>query len=71
MNSTKRTARIAGALYLFNGVTGFFSIIHVLSRLMVPGNPAAIAGNILASKRLFRLGIASEVICAVEFIYLL
>ena len=27
--------------------------------------------NILASERLFRLGIASEVICAVEFIYLL
>jgi hypothetical protein len=71
MNSTKRTARIAGVLYLVNGVTGFFSIIYVPSRLMVPGNAAATAGNILASERLFRLGIASEVICAVEFIYLL
>ena len=26
MNSTKKTARIAGVLYLVNGVTGFFSI---------------------------------------------
>jgi hypothetical protein len=69
MNSTKQTARIAGVLYLVNGVTGFFSIIYVPSRLMVPGNAAATAGNIIASERLFRLGIASEVICAVE-IYL-
>ena len=71
MNSTKQTARIAGVLYLVNGVTGFFSIIYVPSRLMVSGNAAATAENILASEKLFRLGIASEVICAVEFIYLL
>ena len=71
MNSTKRTARIAGALYLVNAVTGYFSIIYLPSRLMVSGNAAATAGNILASERLFRLGIASEVICAVEYIYLL
>jgi hypothetical protein len=71
VNSTKRMARVAGVLYLVNGVTGFFSIIYVPSRLIVPGNAAATADNILASERLFRLGIASEVICAVEFIYLL
>jgi len=71
MNSTKRTARIAGLLYLVNGVTGFFSIIYVPGRLIESGNAAATAHNILASERLFRLGIASEVICAVEFIYLL
>jgi len=71
MNSTKQTARIAGVLYLVNGVTGFFSIIYVPSRLMVSGNAAASAQNILASERLFRLGIVSELICAVEFIFLL
>src|SRR5258708_23031032 len=71
MKSTKQTARIAGVLYLVNAVTGFFSIIYVPRRLMVPGNAAASAGNIMASERLLRLGIGSEVICAVEFIYLL
>ena len=71
MNSTKKTARIAGVLYLVNGVTGFFSIIYVPSKLFVSGNAAATAHNILASERLFRLGIASEVICAVEYVYLL
>jgi hypothetical protein len=69
MNSTKQTARIAGVLYLVNGVTGFFGIIYVPSRLMVSGNAAATAQNILASERFFRL--VSELICAVEFIFLL
>jgi Domain of unknown function (DUF4386) len=71
MNSTKKTARIAGMLYLVNGLTGFFGIVYVPSRLIVSGNAAATAQNILASERLFRLGIASELICAVEFIFLL
>lgn len=71
MTSTKKTARIAGLLYLVNGVTGFFSIIYVPSKLFVAGNAAATAHNIITSERLFRLGIAAEVICAVEFIYLL
>jgi hypothetical protein len=71
MNSIKKTARIAGMLYLVNGLTGFFGIVYVPSRLVVSGNAAATAQNILASERLFRLGIASELICAVEFIFLL
>jgi hypothetical protein len=71
MNSTKKTARIAGLLYLVNGVAGFFGIIYVPSRLIVSGNAAATANNILASERLFRLGIVSELICAAEFVFLL
>src|SRR5438270_851623 len=71
MNSTKRTARLAGVLYLVNGVTGFFGIIYVPSRLIVSGNATATANNILASERLFRLGIVSELICAAEFVFLL
>jgi hypothetical protein len=71
MNSTKKTARLAGVLYLVNGVTGFFSIIYVPGRLIVSGNAAATANNILASERLFRLGMVSELICAAEFVFLL
>jgi Domain of unknown function (DUF4386) len=71
MNSTKKTARLAGVLYLVNGVTGFFSIIYVPGRLIVSGNAAATANNILASESLFRLGIVSELICAAEFVFLL
>ena len=71
MDSTKKTARIAGLLYLVNAVTGFFGIIYVPSRLIVSGNAGATANNIIVSERLFRLGVASELICAVEFIFLL
>ena len=70
MNSTKRTSRIAGVLYLVNAVTGFFGIVYVPGKLIVSGNTAATASNILASERFFRLGIVSELICAAEFIYL-
>jgi Domain of unknown function (DUF4386) len=71
MHSTRKTARIAGLLYLVNGVTGFFSIIYVPGKLMVSENAAATANNILASERLFRLGMVSELICAAEFVFLL
>jgi hypothetical protein len=47
---------IAGLLYLANGLTGFFGIIRLPSRLIVSGNAAATGKNILASERLFRLG---------------
>jgi len=70
MNSTKKTARIAGVLYLLNAVTGFFGIIYVPGRLIVHGDATVTAHNILASERLFRLGIAAQLICAVEFVYL-
>src|ERR1700720_3485847 len=71
MNSTKKTAKVAGLLFLVNGVTGFFRIIYVPSRLMVSGNATATANNILSSERLFRLGIVSELVCAAEFVFLL
>jgi hypothetical protein len=70
MNSVKQTARLAGVLYLVNAATGFFGIIYVPGKLIVAGNTAATSGNILASERLFRLGMVSELICAAEFIYL-
>lgn len=47
MNSTKKTARLAGVLYLVNAVTGFFGIAYVSCKLVVTGNGAATAGNIL------------------------
>ena len=70
MHPTNNTARVAGALYLLNGVTGFFSIMYVPSTLIVSGNATATANTILAHETLFRLGIVSELTCAAEFIFL-
>ena len=41
MNSTKRTARVAGLLYLLMGIPGAFSVMYVPSTLIVRGNATA------------------------------
>ena len=60
MNSPKRTARIAGLLILIISVFSVFSMLYVSSKLVVPGDAATTASNIMASKGLFRLGIVSD-----------
>ena len=60
MKSIKRIARIAGFLILVITVFAPFSMMYVPSTLVVPGDAATTANNILASEGLFRAGIASD-----------
>ena len=69
MNSIQKTARIAGVLYLFLAVFGGFGILYIPS-LMVEGDAAATAQNIMASELLFRLAIVSGLIGQTFFIFL-
>ncbi|MCB0130010.1 MAG: DUF4386 domain-containing protein, partial [Caldilineaceae bacterium] len=62
MHANKKTARIAGLLYLSIIAAGVFAEFIVRGSLIVPGNAAATAGNILAAESLFRLGIAGDLI---------
>jgi Domain of unknown function (DUF4386) len=71
------SARVAGVLYLIIIAFGLFAEMIVRSRLIVPGDPAATAANILESERLFRLGFAADLVVflcdvalAVVFYYL-
>ena len=68
MEPTSRTARVAAVLYLVSGVTAVFSLQYIPSTLFVTGNAAATADKILASERLFCLGIVCESINVVVFI---
>jgi len=61
-NSINKTARVAGFLYLLVAVLGAFSIMYVPSTLIVPGDAATTANNIMASEGLFRLGFVSGLI---------
>ncbi|HZE22571.1 MAG TPA: DUF4386 family protein [Blattabacteriaceae bacterium] len=54
-SSLSLMARIAGALYLLTMLTGIFAEGFVSGRLVVSGDAAATATNLLAHKDLFQL----------------
>jgi len=68
MNSIKNPGRFAGLLYVLVSIVGFFAMGYVPNKLIVHGNAAATANNILASETLFRLGIAGALIGQAGFI---
>jgi len=68
--SINRTARLAGALYLAMAPFSVFGILYVPSALIVPGDAAATAVNIMTSEGLFRSGILSHLIGQTIFILL-
>jgi hypothetical protein len=55
-------ARVAGFMYLFLGGLAAFAEFYVRSGILISGNPAQTAHNIMASERIFRVGIACDLI---------
>src|SRR6266568_5932121 len=70
MHPTKKAARIAGFIYLSMVFTAPFSLIYVPSKLIVRGNAAATADNILAHETMFRLSIYGDLVGQAIFICL-
>lgn len=70
IHALRRTARLAGLQYLVGAVAGGFSFLYVPSVLIVPGDTARTVGNILASERLFRLGLVSGLLSQVFLLLL-
>ena len=68
MNPNK-IARIAGLLYVVPWVLSIFAFI-LRQNLIVPGDAATTANNIIASELLFRLGIVLDLIVQVVFVLL-
>jgi hypothetical protein len=72
-NSPQRYARIGGALYLAIIVLGAFAEGFVANKLVVSGDAATTAHNILASPELWRLSVAGDltvVLCAVPLLWI-
>jgi hypothetical protein len=63
--SPQTYARIGGILYLFIIVAALFGEVFVRGRLIVWGDAAATANNILGSETLFRVGLAGEMLTCV------
>ena len=69
MNSTKKTARIAGLLYVLTSIPGVFCLLYIPSHFIVWTDAAATANKILSSEFVFRLGIVSELVSFTGFIF--
>jgi len=57
MKSIQNTARFAGILYLVITIAAIIAHIYVPSIIIVPGDAAATANNIMESETLFRVGV--------------
>ena len=68
MNTNKKTARMAGFLYLIYIVFHVFANVIGRSKLVVFGDAATTAQNIMASEWQFRIGFVSDLISAVLFL---
>jgi hypothetical protein len=66
----KRTARIAGVLYLLVGIFGGFAEGFVEPKMYVAGNATASAGNVVANSGLVRIGVVSDLLDQTFFIFL-
>jgi uncharacterized protein DUF4386 len=72
-DSPQQYARIGGALYLAIIVLGAFAEGFVANKLVVAGDAASTAANILASPGLWRLSVAGDlivVLCAVPLLWI-
>jgi hypothetical protein len=70
MPPTKKTARVAGVFYLWMGLPAPFALLYLPAKLIVPGDAAATANNIVSNQGLFRLGIIAVLISSTGFVLL-
>src|SRR5215472_1530621 len=59
---SKKDARVAGLAYILASVVGFVRLAYIPKVLIVHGEAAATANNIVAHESLFRLGIVSDLL---------
>ena len=62
VTSIQKMARAGGVLYLIIIVTGIFGELFIKNKIIVAGNPALTAGNMLQYETLWRIGIAGDLL---------
>jgi hypothetical protein len=70
MSQTRRNALVAGLLYLLLILAAPVRLLVIPGKLLVAGDPAATAANLVAHETLFRLGILADLFCGVVVVFL-
>lgn len=68
VNPLKKTARLAGFLYLIWIITAIYGIMYVPSQTFVQGDAVATAKKILANEFVFRTGIINDIISSTVWV---
>src|SRR2546423_4658459 len=68
--SLKKTARLAGFLYVIMSIQAPIALLYVPSHIVVEDNPAATTNNIITHEFLFRLSIISQLTSTIIFVLL-
>lgn len=63
--TTKNTARLAGLLYLLTAITGGFGYAYIRNKVIIPGDAAATATNVLGAEFTFRAAIVATLVSQV------
>src|SRR5438045_9345208 len=69
--SQRRAAKIFSLAYLFSVALVMFGQFAIKPHLLVAGNPAATARNIVANERLFRLDVACDLTYSIGVVVVL
>ncbi len=69
MNQNKKTARIAGILYLLVGIFGGFSEGFVDPKMYIAGNALATAANVVSNPGLVRLSVMAHLLDGTFFVF--
>ena len=70
MHNPKALARIAGVLYLALAVLGIFAQLVVRASVVVAGDAATTAANVVANESLVRWGLVADILMATVFVFL-
>jgi hypothetical protein len=70
LSSLKKTARLAGLLYLIWVITGIYGIFYVSPQIIVQGDVVTTAKNMLANEFLFRTGIINDMISNAIWVFM-
>ena len=69
MTSLSRNARIAGLMYILASAVGVLRLMVIPAKLIVHGDAAATAANIVAHQTLFRWGIVTGLLSAALWLF--